>query len=175
MTAIERFLSKVVPQPNGCHSWASSHDKDGYALFWFAGRSWRASRFIYEAVHGPLLAQACHRCDIPGCVNVDHLFDGTAHSNYYDSVHKGRRAPSDMLKIRVVRVGQQNGNSKLTEAQVREIRARYVLGVAPHRSSTSLRALAAEYGVSKFAIQYVLKGWKHLTHSSIPATPSPSV
>jgi len=165
MTPIVRFLSKVEVLPNGCHRWLGAHDKYGYARFWFEGRTWRAHRWIHEAVHEPLLdVLACHSCDTPGCVNVDHVFPGTNQENVDDAVRKGRFG--HLARVRIEPTGEENGNHKLTTAEVIEIRTTYKPGRAPHASPTSLRALAAKYGVSKFAIQYVLKGgWAHLTSS----------
>lgn len=168
MTPLERFKAKVILRTDGCHGWSGSHDKDGYARFWVTGRTIHATRFLYETLHGPLAPgqQACHSCDFTGCVNDDHLFAGTQQENIQDCWAKGRGVVNAQPQR-----GERNGNNKLTEAQVLEIRARYQPGIAPHRSPTSLRSLAEEYGVSKFAISYALKGWTHLTRSSSSTTP----
>lgn len=41
----------------------------------------------------------CHRCDVPSCVNPDHLFIGTAKDNFRDCVDKGRFHGSMGLQI----------------------------------------------------------------------------
>lgn len=33
----------------------------------------------------------CHKCDIKGCFNPEHLFIGTAKSNHADAISKGRK------------------------------------------------------------------------------------
>lgn len=44
------------------------------------------------AIHGPLTPQqcACHRCDVPLCINPTHLFIGTMKDNIRDSRSKNR-------------------------------------------------------------------------------------
>ena len=61
-------------------------------------------------------------------------------------------------------MGEAQGNARLTDAQVLEIRARYRPGRAPYRTNTSLAGLGREYGVSKFMIHHIVKGmaWRHL-------------
>lgn len=55
----------------------------------------------------------CHTCDNPRCVNLAHLFLGTAKDNAQDCVSKGRKNPAS---------GARCHFSKLTEAQVSEVR-----------------------------------------------------
>lgn len=41
----------------------------------------------------------CHKCDIKGCFNPEHLFIGTTQSNHKDAVIKGRKGnTSDYFK-----------------------------------------------------------------------------
>jgi hypothetical protein len=50
----------------------------------------------------------CHRCDTPACVNVDHLFLGTAADNMADRDRKGRNAH-----------GSRNGSRTCPESVLR--------------------------------------------------------
>ena len=54
----------------------------------------RAHRFAWEMINGPVPKGifVCHRCDNPPCVNVDHLFAGTAKQNTRNMIEKGRDA-----------------------------------------------------------------------------------
>ncbi len=96
----ERFDSLVYPDPNsGCFLWGASCDASGYGQFkvrlpgtlgprrnmrahvvaWFlAGRALPPDMLVL------------HKCDLPCCVNVDHLFLGTHADNRMDMMRKGR-------------------------------------------------------------------------------------
>ena len=54
----------------------------------------KAHRIVWEAVNGPIPEGmfVCHTCDVPRCVNIDHLFLGTAQDNMNDKMSKGRWA-----------------------------------------------------------------------------------
>jgi len=79
--------------------------------------------------------------------------------NIRDAAKKGR-----MKNNWPVFRGAANKRARFTDEQVREIRACYQVGQAGKRSPCSLRGLARQYGVSKFAIQAIIHGktWKHL-------------
>lgn len=58
------------------------------------GGSKLAHRALFEATHGKLPdgMEVLHKCDIPQCVNIDHLFPGTHTDNMRDMQDKGRKA-----------------------------------------------------------------------------------
>jgi hypothetical protein len=64
----------------------------------------KVHRFIWEAMRGPIPSGyfVCHTCDVPRCINIDHLFLGTPLDNMADKVSKGRQArggPGTLLCI----------------------------------------------------------------------------
>jgi hypothetical protein len=61
------------------------------------------------------------------------------------------------------RRGERNGRSKLTEDEVRAIRACYRAG------GVTMRALGARYGVSKTVVQHIMSGrlWSHVLDESV--------
>lgn len=159
----DRFWSKV-DKTETCWLWTGGLTKDGYGRFWYHGNR-SAHRVIFELLFGTIAPtlNVCHHCDVRRCVRPDHLFVGTQSDNIKDCWAKGRQS----FNAQPMR-GSRNGNHSLTEDQVREIRAKYSPGHAGHTSETSFNALAKEYGVSKFAIQYAVKhGWRHLGDSRI--------
>jgi hypothetical protein len=163
MTLIERFYLHVH-KTETCWLWTGALDKDGYGRFWWNGRTGRTARFIFEWTYGALGEGLIprHTCDNARCVRPDHLIAGTQADNIQDCWRRGRAS----LNARAMR-GTENGNHKLTPDAVRAIRARYSKGAAPHPSPVSLRGLAQEFGVSKYAIQCIVKGltWRHLGDS----------
>lgn len=76
----------------------------------------------------------CHRCDVPTCVNPDHLFVGTQRENMADRDAKGR--------------GRKH---KVTGAEIEEIKAAAAAGVPR-------KAIAEEYGVSYTYVHRVIHG-----------------
>lgn len=92
-TVIERFNSKIIPEPNsGCWLWTASINEWGYGTFNVAGKNVLAHRQSFELHRGPIPAglQVLHHCDTPCCVNPSHFFLGTNHDNVLDSHRKGR-------------------------------------------------------------------------------------
>lgn len=125
----------------------------GYGMFNVSvdGRNCRvrAHRFAWEASRGDIPAgmEVCHRCDLPACVNPNHLFLGSRRDNHLDAVRKGRK--------RVF------GRQKLKAADVLDIRRRAAAG---ERHQT----LADAYGLARHSISGIVhrKSWAHLPDAS---------
>ena len=144
-TTQERFEEKWVPEPNsGCHLWTAYVNEDGYGQFLADGRVSGAHRYAWRQKHGsiPQGMNVLHKCDVPCCVNPDHLFLGTQRDNVTDMLAKGRQA---------------SPHSKLNAQQVREMRERRSAGEGQE-------SLAAAFGVCKRTVELVTqrKTWRHL-------------
>ena len=130
VTPVDLFWQKVDKSagPGKCWEWTAARTSWNYGHF----RSnklgeFMAHRLAWELANGSIPAGmiVMHSCDNPPCCNPDHLRLGTWQDNSLDMVRKGR-----------------GSTSKLTPAQVREIRVAFA---APYRGIS--RALARKYGV----------------------------
>ena len=93
MTLEERFEEKYIPEPNsGCWLWLAALDTSGYGKFNMAGRILGAHRVSWELHQGsiPEGKNVLHTCDIPSCVNPNHLYIGTQKDNAKDMHDRGR-------------------------------------------------------------------------------------
>lgn len=150
MDLVTRFRANCPEGlPDECWPWRGTIRRKGYGQMSVAGRTRLAHRLAYELAVGPIPdgLQVCHRCDNPPCCNPAHLFLGTAADNQHDKGAKGRAA----------RGSANGGGGKLTEDQVRTIKARLARGDTPV-------ALSHAYGVSAAMIRYIRSGkkWGHL-------------
>ena len=92
-----RFWDKVtIPDsPFACWVWHGATFPGGYGAFSPEhGVAVRAPRWVWEQTYGPIPEGmfVCHTCDNPRCVNVLHLWLGTAADNNTDMRRKGRAA-----------------------------------------------------------------------------------
>lgn len=142
-----RFWKHVtIGQPDECWPWTGAHYSSGYGNVGVLDddlipRTRGAHRIAWELRVGPIPPglSVLHRCDTPACVNPDHLFLGTHADNMADMVAKGREAR-----------GTRNGQAKLTEQQVGEIRLAH--GTIPFAD------LAARFGISRSQLARILNG-----------------
>lgn len=138
---------------NDCIEFRGGIAGSGYGYLYVAGRQWLAHRFAWFCHHGEIPKDmfVLHKCDNRRCINPAHLFLGTHADNMADMVAKGR-AWSPKLR------GEANGSAKLTEKQIRQIRATHALGDVTHQQ------LAEKYGVSCAHVGKIIrrKKWAHV-------------
>lgn len=145
----ERFRAKVdIHGADECWEWTGARNNEGYGQIQVSRRGsprMQAHRLSWELHHEQQIPEGmlvCHLCDNPGCVNPAHLFLGTPSDNVQDCMRKGRRA-----RIR----GSEHGNSKLTEADVHEIRRALSRGVPQCR-------IGSAFGVGRHCISQIKTG-----------------
>lgn len=147
-----RYLCEVVLQYEGedCLIWPYGRGADGYGIVRINGRATRVSRLSCEEENGPAPFEkmdAAHSCGNGhlGCCSRKHLRWATRLENARDAMSHDTHAR-----------GEINGNSKLTDKDVMDIREL--------RGKVTLRELSERYGVSQGSLCWVQKGktWKHL-------------
>jgi hypothetical protein len=90
-TLVARFAAKYVPVPeSGCWTWIGAAGR--YGGMARDGKHMDAHRVSWLLHKGEIQAGmcVCHKCDIPLCVNPDHLFLSTSKGNTQDMLSKGR-------------------------------------------------------------------------------------
>ena len=155
----ERFWEKVrIGGIAECWEWTRSFLSSGYGAFAINTQPQGAHRVAYELTYGEIPKGTghhgtcvLHRCDNPRCCNPHHLFLGTHAENMRDCSSKKRKRAA---------AGEQHCNAKLTEKQVREIRA---------NSNVRYVHLAVRYGVTDATIGHIRTGrtWRHLLPKSV--------
>lgn len=144
----DRFDAFAFPEPmSGCWLWDGCWNEHGYGTINVERKPTLAHRVSYTLHIGPIPEEmnVLHRCDLPCCVNPDHLFIGTQGDNVHDMERKNRSYHP---------FGENHGRAKLTETEVLSIRSDY----------RSAYALSKIYPVSSFVILQIRKRriWKHI-------------
>lgn len=143
-----RLLERAVFLENGCWIYGGSKTSDGYGVLGVGrGKQVRAHRASYETFIGSIPAGmlVCHKCDVPLCINPDHLFLGTPKDNTRDMVKKGRKH---------LTIGLSHPNAKLSDTDVvsiRRLRSRgWKLADIAERFSVSFQYVSAiSKGISR--------------------------
>ena len=146
---VKRRFTKKVDKNWG---WVAGKNSNGYGCMAVSGKTELAHRIGYEIYIGKIPEGLCvlHSCDIPACVNPEHLHLGTQIDNIKERTERGRG-------INPAYIGEDNPRAKLTKKEVIKIRKR-------HKSGESETSLAKEYGVSQGGISAIVLGktWKHI-------------
>lgn len=149
--------------PDACWPWTHSFDPDGYGRQKIAGTTWIVPRWVLTQTVGPLQHDEVtrHTCDNRACCNPAHLLRGTPGDNVQDMITRSRHihgqahwTKKDPSKVQ----GTSNGESKLSDDDVAEVRRLY------STERWTQKSLGEHFGVSQSAISRITrgKGWKHL-------------
>ncbi len=165
-TALERFHGSYERSPCGCWLWKLSCRPGGYGAFSFHGQSVDAHRFAYSALVGPIPRDlfVLHQCDVPACVNPDHLFVGTQSDNMQDAFKKGRGSPPPRKygppkprPSRAISNPNRRPGAKITTEIARDIKARLAAGETG-------RAIAGRHGLHFGSVSDIKRGltWRDI-------------
>jgi hypothetical protein len=140
-SASDRLKARLKANDNGCLEWQGANS-GGYGHISIDKVRWLTHRLAYTLAKGeiPQGRLVCHTCDNPPCCNPDHLFLGSHGDNNRDKITKNRDA-----------FGEKNGNVKLSDEQVRAIRAEY------KGDRGQLKDLAERNGVSSDQIRKIVR------------------
>ncbi len=92
-TLAQRLAYYSRPGPNGCVLWTGNKDGHGYGALKWQRKKRQAPRLAWEDAKGPIPAETphvLHYCDVPACINLNHLWLGTHAQNMADRDKKGR-------------------------------------------------------------------------------------
>lgn len=150
-------MLRVDKLENDCWLWNLSTINSGYGkvMTKIAGKrrtllAHRVSLHLFRGFDLDSKLYVCHKCDVPRCVNPDHLFIGLQQDNMNDMKKKCRQK-SISLK------GEKNPSSKLTEEKVLEI--------VSLLQDFNNKEIAKMYGLNHGTISNIRlgKSWSHLT------------
>ena len=96
MSMKEYLPTRIKVDENGCWIWQHTKSEKGYGVIkdFRTHKLARAHRVSYEEFVGPIPENkyVCHSCDVPACINPDHLWVGTHKENQHDAISKGRHS-----------------------------------------------------------------------------------
>lgn len=146
----ENLPSRVKVNDAGCWIWQGAIKNPGtglpYGWVSFRGKQMNAHRVSWMLHFGeiPIGLEVCHSCDVPACVNPEHLFLGSHSENMKDMWSKRRhKSPSEGVEGSL--------SAKLSLDKVKEIRVKLANGVYQ-------KQIAKEFGVSQATVSFINTG-----------------
>ena len=121
LTLAERMPESFIISKSGCHEWAKAINKSGYGHY--SNKTFSTSiahRIVYQLKHGKITNGlfVLHKCDNRKCINIDHLFLGTAKDNTQDMISKDRQFNKKgiMPKGFILQIEKNRNKSKINES-----------------------------------------------------------
>ena len=147
----DNLIDRVTVDDNGCWIWQGAIKNTGgkslpYGWITFRKKQMNAHRAAWIVNFGeiPSGMLVCHKCDVPLCVNPQHLFLGTQADNIRDMWMKGRH-PGPAHGI----VGSRSAKLKLDDVyKIRELLS----------TGKTQRDIAFEFGVTQSTISLINSG-----------------
>ncbi|MCA1824415.1 MAG: HNH endonuclease [Frankia sp.] len=139
---------------NGCWLWTGYRDRHGYGQVRRQQRTHLVHRLVLAEKLGRPIAEGMeclHSCDNPGCVNPEHLSEGTHADNMRDCAEKDRANSGPGVSRNV---GSANPAAKLDPEKVRAIRA----------AGGPQTAIAAAFGLRQQTVSDIRRRriWAHV-------------
>lgn len=122
--------------------WQGAKTENGYAHIRIGGKDILAHRYVAFTVANrqpKSTLVAMHICDVPLCINPEHLVIGSRSANNYDAYNKGRKR------------GQDHTLAKLTSEDVVQMRHMYATG------NYSQGQLAIRFGVGQSTASRIVR------------------
>lgn len=136
------FETKLVTTSTGCKEWSGCRFLKGYGVVRMNGKNVKAHRIAYELYTQKPITDGMfilHSCNNPPCCNPQHLREGSHQENMNDKLRCGRQPR-----------GETNGNAKLTQEQVIQIKS--------NPNKLTQYQLADLYGVKRPCIAKIQRG-----------------
>lgn len=146
----------IVVDERGCWLYqAADHGPLGYSCLMVGGVRRKAHQWFYMGYKGtiPKGMSVLHKCDVPKCVNPDHLELGSTTLNNQQRHERGRsRGP----------IGTANASAKLNDDKVHELLDMYA------RERPNWVELGRRFGVSYATARDIVMGkiWRHVPRSA---------
>jgi len=149
LTLKERFMNSVN-KTDSCWLWKGKIPAHGYGYIQINKKCYRAHRVSWEIYFGeiPKGMLVCHKCDVPSCVNPDHLFLGSDADNMRDRDEKCRVAHNK---------GEKCGKSKIKESDVIAIKTLF-------KSGATQTEIGNKLGINRKNVFNIVRGvsWRHV-------------
>jgi hypothetical protein len=147
-TIVQRLEKYTSPEPNsGCWLWDGAADPNGYGRIRINKRTKLTHRVSYAERRGAIADDVCvlHKCNVPACINPDHLYLGDRADNWRDTIASGH-----------VSYGDKHPDTKLSEKDAAYIR----------QSREQGRVLARRFRVSEALVSMIRRSQKRTIRSS---------
>lgn len=169
---IYTFIDNMEVNENGCKIWKDNRLTHEYGFATVEGEGVRVHRLSLERKLGRKIKEgffSCHYCDVPRCVNPDHLFEGTPYDNMHDCIKKGRiHHPGSWGDRNGSRThpesrpkGMDHYATKLSDSDLDDIKNLY------YEKSKNKSEISRVYGVTSTYVRKILAGRKRASHGRL--------